>query len=117
MQQIHPSAVEPATAVKPEQTCCAEERSSSCRDVIGLLSIALILFFFYARFPLVAELKHRNPKLRGHRGSTGGLLPEPEDRPAVRPDQLRPRGQPGGSVRDASTFSRMKPFMHNAAHT
>lgn len=46
------------------------------------------------------ELQLGEPKLRGHRGRAGGLLPEPADRPALRPHQLRSRHQPGGSVRD-----------------
>lgn len=54
----------------------------------------------------LAELKLGEPKLRGYRGRAGGLLPEPADRPALRPHQLCSRHQPGGSVRNTQSMTR-----------
>lgn len=46
------------------------------------------------------EREHREPVLQRYRGHPGGVPPEPEDRAALRADQLRSRRQPRGQVMD-----------------
>lgn len=46
----------------------------------------------------VAGRGRRESKLCGHRGGPGGLLPEPEDRAAVRTHQFCTRHQQSGKV-------------------
>lgn len=56
-----------------------------------------------------AERRRRQPLVQRHRGHPGGLSPEPAQRPALRPHQLRPRGQPCGPVRRGALLPRVPP--------